>query len=48
MRQPDVTKRLTEMSMVSTGSSPAELSKFIGEEAELWGKVIRTTGAKAQ
>ena len=48
MRQPDVTKRLTEMSMVSTGSSPAELSKFIAEEAELWGKVIRTTGAKAQ
>ena len=48
MRQPDVTKRLTEMSMVSTGSSPAELSKFIGEEAELWGKVIRTTGAKPQ
>jgi tripartite-type tricarboxylate transporter receptor subunit TctC len=48
MRQPDVTKRLTEMSMVSTGSSPAELSKFIAAEAELWGKVIRTTGAKAQ
>jgi tripartite-type tricarboxylate transporter receptor subunit TctC len=48
MRQPDVTKRLTEMSMVSTGSSPAELSKFIAEEAELWGKVIRTTGAKPQ
>jgi len=48
MRQPDVTKRLTEMSMVSTGSSPAELSKFIAAEAELWGKVIRTTGAKPQ
>jgi tripartite-type tricarboxylate transporter receptor subunit TctC len=48
MRQPDVTKRLTEMSMVSTGSSPAELSKFIAAEAKLWGKVIRTTGAKPQ
>jgi tripartite-type tricarboxylate transporter receptor subunit TctC len=48
MRQPDVTKRLTEMSMVSTGSTPAELSKFIAEEAERWGKVIRTTGAKPQ
>jgi tripartite-type tricarboxylate transporter receptor subunit TctC len=48
MKQPDVSKRLTEMSMVSTGSSPAELSKFINEEAERWGKVIRTTGAKAQ
>ena len=44
-----MTKRLTEMSMVSTGSSPAELSKFIAAEAELWGKVIPcTTGAKPQ
>jgi len=48
MKQPDVTKRLTEMSMVSTGSTSAELSKFINGEAERWGNVIRTTGAKAQ
>jgi tripartite-type tricarboxylate transporter receptor subunit TctC len=48
MQQPDVTKRLTEMSMVSAGSNPADLSKFINEEAERWGKVIRTTGSKAQ
>ena len=48
MQQPDVTKRLTEMSMVSSGSNPADLSKFINEEAERWGKVIRTTGSKAQ
>jgi tripartite-type tricarboxylate transporter receptor subunit TctC len=48
MKQPDVTKRLTEMSMVSTGSTSADLSKFINEEADRWGKVIRTTGAKAQ
>ena len=34
MKQPDVTKRLTEMSMVSSGSNPADLSKFIDEEAE--------------
>jgi tripartite-type tricarboxylate transporter receptor subunit TctC len=48
MQQPDVTKRLAEMSMVSAGSTPADLSKFIDEEAERWGKVIRTTGSKAQ
>jgi tripartite-type tricarboxylate transporter receptor subunit TctC len=48
MKQPDVMKRLTEMSMVSTGSTPADLSKFISEEAARWGKVIRTTGSKAQ
>ena len=48
LKQPDVTKRLTEMSMVSTGSRPAELSKFIAAEPELWGNVIRASGAKPQ
>ncbi len=48
MKQSDVATRLTDLSMVPTGSSPAELSKFINEEAERWGKVIRATGAKAQ
>jgi tripartite-type tricarboxylate transporter receptor subunit TctC len=48
MREPEEKDRLNTMSMVSTGSTPAELSKFINEEAERWGKVIRTTGAKAQ
>jgi tripartite-type tricarboxylate transporter receptor subunit TctC len=48
MREPEVKDRLNTMSMVSTGSTSAELSKFINEEAERWGKVIRTTGAKVQ
>jgi tripartite-type tricarboxylate transporter receptor subunit TctC len=48
MRETEVTNRLNTMSMVSTGSSPAELSKFIDEEAKRWGDVIRTSGAKAQ
>jgi tripartite-type tricarboxylate transporter receptor subunit TctC len=48
MKQPDVSGRLTTMSMVSTGSTSAEFSKFINEEAKRWGDVIRTTGAKAQ
>jgi tripartite-type tricarboxylate transporter receptor subunit TctC len=48
MREPEVKDRLNTMSMVSTGSTSAELSKFINEEAARWGKVIRTTGAKAQ
>jgi hypothetical protein len=33
---------------VPVGGTSAELSKFIGEEAERWGKVIRTSGAKVQ
>ena len=48
MREADVKDRLSGMSMVSTGSSPVELSKFIDEEAKRWGDVIRTSGAKAQ
>jgi tripartite-type tricarboxylate transporter receptor subunit TctC len=48
MKQPDVATKLTGMSMVPVGGTSAELSKFIGEEAERWGKVIRTSGAKVQ
>lgn len=48
MKQPDVSTKLTGMSMVSTGSTAPELSKFINEEAKRWGDVIRATGAKAQ
>jgi tripartite-type tricarboxylate transporter receptor subunit TctC len=48
MKQPDVSDKLKGMSMVSTGSSSAELSKFIKDEAKRWGDVIRTSGAKAQ
>ena len=48
MKQPDVAARLDGMSMVSTGSTAAEFSKFIAAEAERWGNVIRISGAKAQ
>jgi tripartite-type tricarboxylate transporter receptor subunit TctC len=48
MKEPEAAKRLTDMSMVPTDSTPANLSKFIKEEAERWGNVIRTSGAKAQ
>jgi tripartite-type tricarboxylate transporter receptor subunit TctC len=48
MMQGDVNKRLTDMSMVSTGSSSAEFAKFISAEAERWGNVIQVSGAKAQ
>jgi tripartite-type tricarboxylate transporter receptor subunit TctC len=40
--------KLSEMTMVPTGSSPAELAKFIKEEAERWGTVVRTSGAAIQ
>ena len=48
VKQTDVSTRLSDMSMVPIGSSPADLLKFIKDEAERWGKVIRATGAKTR
>jgi tripartite-type tricarboxylate transporter receptor subunit TctC len=48
VREPEVAKRLTDLSMVPKGSTPGELATFIKEEAERWGNVIRISGAKAQ
>jgi tripartite-type tricarboxylate transporter receptor subunit TctC len=48
LRQPDVAARLADMSMVATGSAPAELAAFMHEERERWGRVIRTSGARAE
>jgi tripartite-type tricarboxylate transporter receptor subunit TctC len=48
VKDPDVSKRLTDLSMVPKGSSPEELSTFITAEAGRWGDVIRASGAKAQ
>src|SRR5262249_45514477 len=48
LRQTDVAARLADMSMVATGSSPAQLSAFMREERERWGNVVRTSGARAE
>jgi tripartite-type tricarboxylate transporter receptor subunit TctC len=48
LKQPDVAARLVEMSMVATGSTPAELAAFMRQERERWGNVIRASGAKAE
>jgi tripartite-type tricarboxylate transporter receptor subunit TctC len=48
LRLPDVATRLADMSMVATGSTPAELAKFMASERERWGNVIRMSGAKAE
>jgi len=45
---PEVAQRLSELSMVPKGSTPAELSAFIASEARRWGEVIRTSGARAE
>lgn len=48
MKQPDLQKRLTEMSIEVVGSTPAEMDRFMGQERERWSKVIRATGASAE
>jgi len=48
LKLPDVATRFADMSMVATGSTPAELAKFMAGERERWGNVIRISGAKAE
>jgi len=47
LKQPDVSKRLLDLSVSGIGSTPAELTQFMKQERERWGQVIRTTGARA-
>jgi tripartite-type tricarboxylate transporter receptor subunit TctC len=47
LKQADVAKRLADMSIEPSGSTPAELASFMHQERELWGKVIRLTGTTA-
>lgn len=44
LRLPDVAKRVQEMNFDNVGGDPAELSAFIRQENERWGKVIRALG----
>jgi tripartite-type tricarboxylate transporter receptor subunit TctC len=40
--------QLAKLGLEPFASTPAELAKFITEETEKWGKVIRTAGTKAE
>jgi len=44
MRQPEVVKRLLDLSAVAIGSTPAELAQSMKMDSERWGTVIRVTG----
>lgn len=48
LKQPDFARRLVDLSMVATGSTPAELGLFIKQESKRWGEVIRAAGVQAQ
>jgi tripartite-type tricarboxylate transporter receptor subunit TctC len=47
LQQPDVVKRLNGLSMIPAGGTPADMGRFLTEERQRWGTVIRATGAKA-
>lgn len=48
LKETDVAKRLTDLSMVSTGGmTPEESGRFMKQEGDRWGKILRAIGAKA-
>jgi tripartite-type tricarboxylate transporter receptor subunit TctC len=46
LKNPDVLKRLHELSAEPMGLSPAETAAFMTQETERWGRVIRSAGVK--
>jgi tripartite-type tricarboxylate transporter receptor subunit TctC len=46
LRQPDVQKRLADLSAEPMGLTPAETAVFMRQETERWGAVIRSAGVK--
>jgi tripartite-type tricarboxylate transporter receptor subunit TctC len=47
LAEPKVKARLADLGAAVLAGSPADFGRFIAAEAEKWGKVIRTTGIKA-
>ena len=48
VKQPDVAKRLGELSMIPTANTPEEMAVFLKEDRERWAAVIKATGARAE
>ena len=48
LRNPEVLRRLSELSADPLGLSPAETAAFMKQETERWGAVIRSAGVKLE
>jgi tripartite-type tricarboxylate transporter receptor subunit TctC len=48
LKNPDVLKRLNDLSADPMGLSPAETAAFMKQETERWGAVIRSAGVKLE
>ena len=44
LKQPEVVKRLREISLEGIGGTPSEMAQFMKQERERWGDLIRTLG----
>jgi len=47
LREPGVNEKLTQQGVVMSLSQPAEFGKFVANEVERWGKVVRDNNIKA-
>ena len=47
-KQPDVSKRMLDLSFEPIGGTPEEMARLIKNDVERWGKVVRLTGAKVE
>jgi len=45
LKQPDVAKRLFDLSLDTIGSAPADMGLTLKQDTERWARVIRITGA---
>jgi tripartite-type tricarboxylate transporter receptor subunit TctC len=48
LRNPDVLRRLSELSADPLGLTPAETAAFMKQETQRWGAVIRAAGVKLE
>jgi tripartite-type tricarboxylate transporter receptor subunit TctC len=48
LADPKLRRRLTDLGDIGLSVSSAEFAKFIGEETEKWGKVVKFAGMKAE
>jgi len=48
LADPNIKKRLTDLGTAVFAGSPADFGKFIADETEKWGKVVRAANIKAE
>jgi tripartite-type tricarboxylate transporter receptor subunit TctC len=41
IRRPDIRQKMEQVGNVVVGSSPAELAKFVQDESDTWGPIIK-------